>query len=254
MEVFNDGRFPVLLLVVVLRYLIIASIAFLIFYRIRKQVWSYRKIQTRFPLPQDYFREISYSLLTALIFSLIGYGLFMTPIRPYTQLYTQIDDYGIAYFFLSIPIILLLHDTYFYWTHRLMHHPKVFRYFHKVHHLSTNPSPWAAFAFHPLEAIVEAGIVVMVAFIMPVHPFAIALFLLIMMIYNVYGHLGYELYPKGFSRSLVGKWLNTSVNHNQHHQYFQGNYGLYFLWWDRWMGTLRPDYDQQFDEVKSRIP
>ncbi len=254
MAVFNDGRFPVLLLVVTLRYLIIASIAFLIFYRIRKKVWSYKKIQTRFPVRQDYYREISYSLLTALIFSLIGYGLFMTPIRPYTQLYTRIEDFGIAYFFLSIPIILLLHDTYFYWTHRLMHHPGVFRYFHKVHHLSTNPSPWAAFAFHPLEAIVEAGIVVLVAFIMPVHPLAIALFLLIMMIYNVYGHLGYELYPKGFSRSRIGKWLNTSLNHNQHHQYFQGNYGLYFLWWDRWMGTLRKDYDQQFDEVKSRIP
>lgn len=253
MEVFNDGRFPILLLVVTLRYLIIAAIAFFIFYRLRKQQWSYKKIQTRFPLSQDYYREITYSLFTALIFALIGYGLFMTPIRAYTQLYTRIEDMGIAYFFLSIPIILLLHDTYFYWTHRLMHHPRVFRYFHKVHHLSTNPSPWAAFAFHPLEAFVEAGIVVMVAFIMPVHPLAIALFLLIMMVYNVYGHLGYELYPKGFSRNRIGKWLNTSVNHNQHHQYFQGNFGLYFLWWDRWMGTLRQDYDQQFDEVKNRI-
>jgi len=147
---------------------------------------------------------------------------------------------------------LLIHDTYFYWTHRLMHHPSVFKYFHKVHHLSTNPSPWAAFAFHPLEAIVEAGIIVVIAFIMPVHPLAIALFLLIMMVYNVYGHLGYELYPKGFTKTRIGKWINTSINHNQHHQYFKGNYGLYFLWWDRWMGTLRMDYDQEFEAVKTR--
>ena len=88
--------------------------------------------------------------------------------------------------------------------------------------------------------------------IYPIHPFALALFLLIMMIYNVYGHLGYELYQKGFSQSKLGKWINTSVNHNQHHQYFTGNFGLYFLWWDRWMGTLRSDYDQEFAEVKSR--
>ena len=73
-----------------------------------------------------------------------------------------------------------------------------------------------------------------------------------MMIYNVIGHLGYELYPKGFSKSRLGRWVNTSVSHNQHHQYFNGNYGLYFLWWDRWMGTLREGYDQQFEEVKSR--
>jgi lathosterol oxidase len=50
----------------------------------------------------------------------------------------------------------------------------------------------------------------------------------------------------------VGKWINTSVNHNQHHQFFKGNYGLYFLWWDRWMGTLRKDYDRRFDEVSER--
>lgn len=37
-----------------------------------------------------------------------------------------------------------------------------------------------------------------------------------------------------------------------HHQYFKGNYGLYFLFWDRMMGTIRKDYDQHFDEVKSR--
>ena len=51
---------------------------------------------------------------------------------------------------------------------------------------------------------------------------------------------------------IVGKWINTSVNHNLHHQYFKGNYGLYFTFWDRMMGTIRNDYDQKFDEVKKR--
>ncbi|MEI9957835.1 MAG: hypothetical protein WDM90_16395 [Ferruginibacter sp.] len=27
---------------------------------------------------------------------------------------------------------------------------------------------------------------------------------------------------------------------------------MYFLWWDRWMGTIRKDYDARFEEVKSR--
>jgi len=72
------------------------------------------------------------------------------------------------------------------------------------------------------------------------------------MLYNVYGHLGWELYPKGFSRHWLGKWINTSVNHNQHHQFFKGNYGLYFLVWDRLMGTLRNDYEQRFEEITGR--
>jgi sterol desaturase/sphingolipid hydroxylase (fatty acid hydroxylase superfamily) len=27
---------------------------------------------------------------------------------------------------------------------------------------------------------------------------------------------------------------------------------LYFLFWDRIMGTIRPDYDEAFEEVKNR--
>ena len=148
--------------------------------------------------------------------------------------------------------MFIIHDTYFYWTHRLMHHPKIFRWFHLVHHLSTNPSPWAAYSFHPLEAIVEAGIFAVFLFTIPMHPLHLAIFFFIMIVYNVYGHLGYELYPKDFSSHWLGKWINTSVNHNQHHQYFKGNYGLYFLWWDRWMKTIRSDYDEKFSSVKEQ--
>lgn len=254
MQWFNDGRLHLIFLITLFRYLILAGLAFFIFYGIRRQKWGYRKIQLRFPRIQDYGREIVYSISTTLIFTAIGYGLFMTPVRAYTHLYTRWEDFGTLYFMVSIPIMLIIHDTYFYWMHRLMHHPRVFTIFHKIHHLSTNPSPWAAFAFHPLEAVLEAGIIVVIAFVMPVHPLAIALFLLIMMAYNVYGHLGFELYPAGFSNSRVGKWINTSINHNQHHQHFTGNYGLYFLWWDRWMGTLHPDYHLHFEAVKNRKP
>jgi len=133
-----------------------------------------------------------------------------------------------------------------------MHGKSVYRVIHRVHHLSTNPSPWAAMAFHPIESIIEGSVIALIAFLFPVHPLAIGIFLLLMMMYNVYGHLGYELYPKGFSSSWLGKWINTSVNHNMHHQTIQGNYGLYFLWWDRWMGTLNPSYDENFEAVKSR--
>jgi lathosterol oxidase len=96
-------------------------------------------------------------------------------------------------------------------------------------------------AFHPLEAITEAGIFVVFVFVMPILIIHIIVFFLTMMLYNVYGHLGWELYPKGFSWHWIGKWINTSVNHNQHHQYFKGNYGLCFLIWDRLMGTIRND-------------
>lgn len=241
-----------LLLVIFLRYLIIAAVAFLIFYVIRKEAWRFKRIQQKFPAGKDYWREIAYSVGTAFVFAAVGYIVFLTPLARYTQVYYKISDYGLTWFVISILLTIVVHDTYFYWAHWLMHRKAIFPLVHKVHHLSTNPSPWAAMAFHPLEAFVEAFIIVIVAFLFPVHPLAVALFLLFMMLYNVYGHLGYELYPKGFSKSRVGRWINTSVNHNLHHQHFKGNYGLYFLFWDRIMGTLQHQYDEKFDEVTNR--
>jgi len=235
------------------RYFMIAGLAFLLFYIVWRNRFFYKKIQVRFPKNQDYLREIFYSFLTICIFSFVSVVLFVHPqVAPHTTRYLQISDYGWTYYFMVYPLMFLMHDTYFYFSHRLMHHKALFKWFHLVHHKSTNPSPWAAYAFHPLEALVEVGIVIIFLFTIPIHKSHLLIFFLMMIIYNVYGHLGYELYPKGFSKSVVGRWVNTSVNHNQHHQYFTGNYGLYFLFWDRVFGTVREDYDAKYEEVKMR--
>jgi sterol desaturase/sphingolipid hydroxylase (fatty acid hydroxylase superfamily) len=231
----------------------VAGIFFVLYYFLLYKKISHKKIQQRLPKRQDYLREVGYSLLTIFIFAFVPlFMLHMPSLARYTTLYARIEDYGWAYFFLAFPVLFLLHDTYFYWTHRAMHHKKLFRTMHLVHHKSVNPSPWAAYAFHPLEAVVEAGIFAVFLFTLPVHPLHLLLFFFFMIVYNVYGHLGYELYPQGFNKHWLGKWINTSVNHNQHHQYFKGNYGLYFTFWDRLMGTLRPDYDRRFEEVTSK--
>ena len=234
------------------RYFLLAGLAFLLYYVVLRKVLASKKIQNRFPKTKDYLREIGYSILSILIFAFVPvFFIKNESMRVHTLYYTNLSQYGWFYFWIAFLLMLFLHDTYFYWTHRLMHHPRVFRYFHLVHHQSTNPSPWAAYAFHPLEAIVEVGIVVIFLFTIPITLYHLSFFFLFMIVYNIYGHLGWELYPRNFSRHWLGRWINTSVNHNQHHQYFKGNYGLYFLFWDRWMGTIRPDYEQKFEEVKS---
>ena len=131
-----------------------------------------------------------------------------------------------------------------------MHLPKVYRSVHLIHHKSTNPSPWTAYAFHPLEAILEACIIPLMTFIIPVHGSVIGFLMLFQIIYNVYGHLGWELWPKGFHKTWIGKYVNTSVAHNQHHEKFHGNYGLYTLIWDRVFGTIREDYNKAYEAAK----
>jgi sterol desaturase/sphingolipid hydroxylase (fatty acid hydroxylase superfamily) len=233
------------------RYFVIAGLAFLIFYVLLKGVLAYRRSQVNFPKAKDYGRDILYSLITILIFATVAALVFVV-FRPFTNFFQPLEKYGRFYYFLTFPLMLLIHDAYFYWIHRLMHQPKFFRIIHRVHHQSTNPSPWTAYAFHPFEAFLEAGIIPLIAFTLPVHPSALGIFLLFQFFYNVYGHLGYELYPKGFQKTWIGRWVNTGVAHNQHHQFFHGNYGLYTLIWDRLFGTLRPDYEEKFESVTNR--
>jgi Delta7-sterol 5-desaturase len=234
-------------------YFVIAGLAFVVFYLILRKKVFFKKIQLRFARRKDYIREIIYSIMSITIFTLPPLTMLkIDSIRQHTTYYSDIATYGWVYFFAAFPIMLFVHDTYFYWLHRLIHHKKLFPIIHVIHHKSINPSPWAAYSFHPVEAILEAGIFVVFLFTMPINDLHLLVFFIFSLTYNVYGHLGYELYPKGFNKTWIGKWINTSVNHNMHHQYFNGNYGLYFTFWDRMMHTLRPDYDEKFDEVKSR--
>ena len=227
------------------RYFIFAGSLFFIFYvLLRKPMW-FRKVQKKLPKLTDYARDIVFSLLSVSIFASVALVVFYF-LKEYTHVYRSFGKYGLGYYVFSWVWMLFVHDTYFYWMHRMMHHPTLFKYVHLVHHKSTNPSPWTAYAFHPLEAFLEALIVPIIAFTLPVHGPAIGLFFLFQIVYNVYGHLGFELYPKGFHKTTIGKWVNTSVAHNLHHNKFNGNYGLYFLFWDRMMGTLREDYDDTY--------
>jgi len=135
--------------------------------------------------------------------------------------------------------MVVVHDTYFYWTHRLIHYPKLFSKIHKVHHYFDNPSPWSAFSFHPFEAMISIGIIPIIVFFIPCHPFAIFTFLSYMTLINIMGHLGFETFSIRFRKSTLGQWHNTSTYHNIHHQKSKYNYGLYFTFWDRIMGTYR---------------
>lgn len=242
--------YPAFLLLMVIRYFLFAGVTFTVFYILFKNKFAKLKIQKLFPKNKDYYREIRYSFSTMVVFSLYAILIFRSPFSQFTQFYKNVNEHSIGYLFLSVVLAIIIHDTYFYWTHRIMHHPKLFRFFHLVHHKSTNPSPWAAYSFHPLEALVEGGVIVVVVMVLPIHPIAIGLFLLFMIAFNVYGHLGYEIFPRWLLKTKVGHLFNTSTNHNMHHHFFKGNYGLYFRFWDEIMGTTHPKYQETLNQLK----
>lgn len=237
---------------ILVRYMFFATMAFVLFYILLKKPLWFRKIQKRLPKLTDYGRDVAYSLLSMVIFGTIA-TLTLYVWDEYNNVYrTPVEGWEAVWFVASFFWMVILHDAYFYWVHRLMHLKPIYRHVHLIHHRSTNPSPWTAYAFHPIEAVLEASIILVIAFTLPVHILAVILFTIFQITYNVYGHLGFELYPQGFHKSAVGRWVNTSVSHNQHHSRFSGNYGLYFVFWDRMMGTLRTDYDDAYEQATAQ--
>ena len=239
-------------LIAFVRYFSIAGLAYIVFYKLFNKQFVNNKIQSRIMKKKDVIREILYSTQSTIIITLIGLLMLKTPLVKFTNLYTNVNDFSIWWIPLSIIIALILHDTYFYWMHRLMHKPKLYKKIHLIHHKSINPSPWASYSFHLFESIIEALIAPIIFILLPLHPIAIFTFVFLGFTINVYGHLGYEITPKWFRHSFLFEILNTSTHHNIHHSKFKGNYGLNFRIWDRLMKTEHPDYVKEYDKIQEK--
>jgi lathosterol oxidase len=239
-------------LVQILKYLFVAGTFYILYYIFLKKTMVSAKIQNKNPSKKRIKNEIFQSFLASIIIPFLICVVLYSPLVGYTQLYQNINDYSFIWLFLSVLIGLLIHDTYFYWLHRLLHHKKAFRYTHYVHHESNNPNPFTSYSFNIIESFAEGLIVPILLFTIPLHPIAIYTFIMMSFIINVYGHLGYEISPKWFRKSFLFGIINTSVYHNLHHSKFKGNYGLYFRFWDRMMNTENPNYVEVYDKIQER--
>ena len=183
-------------------------------------------------------REIKWSLASAAIYGapagIVAWGW---DNLGWTLIYRDVGDYPLWYMPLSVFLYLFAHDTWFYWSHRLMHRPFWFKTAHAVHHESRPPTAWAAMSFHPWEALTGAVVIPVLVFIIPVHVGALGVVLAIMTIMGITNHMGWELVPRVMVNGKLGNWLITATHHQKHHDAYRGNYGLYFRFWDKVCGT-----------------
>ena len=229
-------------------FLLIASGAYYGLWVFGREAFDAHRIQQQPLRDAKPRRELAFSLLSISIFTVLLTGRWVFDRLGFTAIYWDVAEYGWGWFFASIAVMALVHDSYYYWAHRFMHHPKIFRHVHKLHHGFHNPTPYASYAFHPWEALVEVAWVAPVAFLLPIHPGAFAIYIVILTVLNVISHLGYEFYP-----STIARWFITSTHHNMHHTNARGHFMLYFNIWDRLMGTNEADYEGKIDEINSRV-
>jgi len=214
-----------------IRYALTSGMLFVFLYLYLVKRTSKSKIQQELPKKKDLQRELFYSWLTLMIFSLFMMIPLNSILRPYTMLYYDVQEFGWGYLIFTCIVLVFIHDAYFYLIHRLLH-SNAFKKYHIIHHKSTNPTPLAALSFHPVEAILQVMFFVIVLFLIPLHLFAIGFLGLFLFVHNAYGHSGFEL-----SKFKNNKFFVNSINHNLHHKHYHGNYGLYFTIWDRLFKT-----------------
>jgi len=253
---FTSNFWPVILtiiffIVVTGRYFLVAGLFYFIFYVWFPLKWKERKINKKIFKAGQLKKEIKWSLITSVLFSVAGTITVILWQKGYTKVYTQVDQYGWWYLPVSLIAFMLLHETYYYWLHRWMHQPWVFKIVHKVHHESNIASPFTAFSFHPLEGLLQAIFLPVMLLILPMHYYIIIIQLTIMTFSSVINHLDIEIYPKG-SHNILGKWVIGATHHSLHHKQFKYNYGLYFTFWDKIKNTESPGFQKLFEKFTTK--
>ena len=214
-----------------------------------------RRIQNRKAGRADYIREITSSMRTVLFFAITTLSTLL--LQEAGIILLQIETLDVVTIGWQVALIVLAHDAYFYWMHRGLHHKKLFIATHLHHHKSRTPTPWTAYSFSVWEAIAEAAFVPLFLLMTSLAGItyaglAMLMFIWHMIIRNVIGHAGVELYPRGWVDNPLTSWWTTTTHHDLHHSSGSYNFGFYFTWWDKWMGTEHPQYREEFRKVTGR--
>ena len=230
------------------RYFVAAAVVAAIVWGLRRTALGTRKIQAREATLADQKREFAQSIQTVCVYTLVScfiiWGVDAGVLHRFEGSYGWAGDLAL------FAALIVAHDAYFYWVHRAMHHPRLFKTFHRAHHRSITPTPWAAYSFAIPEAFVMIAFVPIWLFVVATPGWVMLSWILFQITRNAMGHAGFELHPRWWLSTPVTRWINTTTHHDLHHAGgFNKNYGLYFTWWDKMMGTEHPRYAERFAEV-----
>jgi Delta7-sterol 5-desaturase len=236
---------------ILVRYFLIAGGTHWFFYSFRTQ-FARQTVRLRAPSWRSMRKDMELSVLSGVIFALCAAIVLSGYDLGVTRLYADIHAYGLWYLGVSYVSVLILQDAYFYFVHRLCHHPSLFKWLHQGHHRSGHPTPWTSFAFDPPEALLQGLFLVGIVFVLPLHYTALIAVLMTMTVWAVVNHLGLELLPVSFPHHWLGRWCIGPAHHSIHHRKYNLHYGLYFTFWDKLLGTNDPSYEQTFDASLKR--
>lgn len=160
------------------------------------------------------------------------------------RLYSDVSEHGWAWLLVSPLLILVVSETMIYWVHRALHWGPLYRHVHDKHHSFKVPTPFTGLAFRPLDAFAQGFPHHVLAFLVPIHLGVYLVSLAFVAIWAVMIH----------DRVSFVRWkgINFTGHHTLHHWYETYNFGQYFTFWDRLMGTYR-DPEVAYDDIPEGV-
>lgn len=226
-----------------------AMIYFIVWIWLRKTFQRYRISSGNKDYSKQIKREIKNAFITFLIGALLASSVMVLSKFGYSKVYTNWNAYPAWWNVGVIFVFILIDETWFYWIHRLIHHPRLYKLIHFEHHKSIDVNPFTAVSFHVLESLLLSLWVVPVLLFIPTYAPAFIVLQFIGLFENIKSHIGYEFYPKWWNRSIF-RFMTTSTYHQLHHTKFNGNYGKFFRIWDKILGTEMTIYKDAFAKNK----
>ncbi|KAL9658787.1 hypothetical protein ABK040_005941 [Willaertia magna] len=200
--------------------------------------------------PQPFKGQVALEALMSLI-AIPGLALLTVPflqgeLHGYSQLYWEAENDPWWYYVIVTIGFILFTDTGIYWIHRWEHtFPLIYKYVHKPHHKWLVTTPFAAFAFHPVDGWAQALPYHFYVYLVPMQTKLYLFLFIAVQCWSISIHDGIDAVGSRVSW-WPSKVVNGSLHHFIHHSRFDYNYGQYFTFWDWFMGSHydpKPDFD-----------
>jgi sterol desaturase/sphingolipid hydroxylase (fatty acid hydroxylase superfamily) len=128
-------------------------------------------------------------------------------------------------------------DTIFYWSHRALHHPAIYKHIHKKHHKFRHTIGIAVEYAHPIEDLMSNTVSTAAGpLILGSHITVFWFYIGLKMWQSIEAHSGYNP-PFPISPFSVIDSMDCAPAHDYHHSHNKGNFGGFFIFWDWLMGT-----------------
>jgi lathosterol oxidase len=221
-----------------LLFTVLCPLSYWIFFIVFKD--KYHPATAPQPFKGQVQMELAMSFKAFPFLSLLTTPFMVLQLRGYSKLYWNYTaQHPFSWIDISIATVffLLFTDTGIYWIHRWEHtFPWIYKFIHKPHHKWIVPTPFASFAFHPLDGWAQSLPYHLFMFIYPTQTLMFLFLFTFVQIWTVSIHDGVDWCGEK-EHSLRSQIINGSLHHTIHHSKFVYNYGQYFTFWDRMMGS-----------------